>query len=146
MGTCSLAAKPPSEAPATPPPSVEVGTVLCTAVAPSTGRPSDRCLLREQFLHKAIVLVLAESTDGKLTACVLNRPTSTIAQFKTASGTPKRRVGFTGNRQIGGLIWLHHRKFQNMLSADEKEHLVKCENTQLQYNLGFKGMSLFMFS
>ena len=104
-----LLPKPKREAPSAPPPSVGVGTVLCTAVAPSTGRPADRCLLREQFLHKAILLVLAEATDGTLSACVLNRPTSTIAQFKSVLGSPKRRVGYTGSREIGGLLWLHHR-------------------------------------
>ena len=46
--------KPPWPTPSTPPPAVEVGSVLCTAVSPASGRPADRAMLREQFLHKAV--------------------------------------------------------------------------------------------
>ena len=110
VGVSSIEA-PPSSSP------VGVGTVLCTSVAPATGLPADRILLHEQFLHKAILLVLAESKDetkdtnggGRLSACVLNRPTSTIAQFRSVPGSPKRHVGYTGSSEIGGLLWLHYR-------------------------------------
>ena len=37
---------------------IRVGTVLLSTVSPVTGRPADRVLLEDQFLHKAILLVL----------------------------------------------------------------------------------------
>ena len=67
-----------------PPPSVEVGTVLCTAIAPSTNRPADRCLLREQFLHKAVLLVLAEATDADGTVQALGRLSVPAPRHSTA--------------------------------------------------------------
>ena len=37
---------------------IRVGTVLLSTVSPVTGRPADRLLLEDQFMHKAILLVL----------------------------------------------------------------------------------------
>ena len=37
---------------------IRVGTVLLSTVSPVTGRPADRVLLEDQFLHKAILLML----------------------------------------------------------------------------------------
>ena len=37
---------------------IRVGTVLLSTVSPVTGRPADRVLLEDQFMHKAILLVL----------------------------------------------------------------------------------------
>ena len=36
----------------------QVGTALLTTVAAASGRPAARFLLREQFVHKALLLVL----------------------------------------------------------------------------------------
>ena len=102
-----LLPKPPRPAPATAPVGVEAGTVLCSSVAADTGMPAERCLLRNQFLHKALLLVLQVAEDGTCTACVLNRPTASTMEFRLG-GTPRRRVGFTGDRDIGGQLWLYH--------------------------------------
>ena len=51
-----------------PPPSLSTGTVLLTTVSNSTGRPADRFLLRDQFLHKALLLVVAAEPNGRLSA------------------------------------------------------------------------------
>ena len=104
-----LVPKPPTPTPSTPPPAVTAGTVLCSTVAPATGRPSDRFLLDEQPLHKALVLVLADSgvRGGVLSAAILNRPTANTIQFSVA-GKPRRRVAYCGSRDLGGQIWLHH--------------------------------------
>ena len=107
----------PGLPPATPsPPSMGVaaGTVLCTTVAPATGRPADRCLLRDQYLHKAVLLVLSESggegADGTqmVSACILNRPTANEMVLNVA-GNPRRRVAFCGNLELGSRVWLHYR-------------------------------------
>ena len=95
--------------PSTLPPAVAAGTVLCTSVAPDTGRPAERVLLRDQYLHKALLLVLATASDGTASVCVLNRPTASVMEFKLA-GSPRRRVGYTGDRDLGGQIWLHHKR------------------------------------
>ena len=107
----------PVPTPSTPPPAVQAGTVLCSTVPSTSGHPPDRVLLDEQFLHKALLLVLGELPGGVLTACVLNRPTATVMQFKVP-GSPKRRLAYSGNRRkLGGgedadrngQLWLHHR-------------------------------------
>lgn len=98
------------------PPAVTAGTVLCTSVAPDTGRPAERVLLRDQYLHKALLLVLATAPDGTASVCVLNRPTASVMQFKLA-GSPRRRVGHTGDRDVGGQIWLHHKRHGDVDAA-----------------------------
>jgi len=95
--------------PATPPPPVKVGTVLLTMVSPESKMPADRILIHDQFLHKAVLVVLAEDgPDGKLSACILNRPTADVFRFNLP-GDPQRRVPFCGNLKLGGQLWLHHR-------------------------------------
>jgi len=103
-----LLTKPILPKPAAPPPDIRVGTVLVT-MSKDTGLPADRFLLHEQFLLKAVLLVLAEDKSGdKLTACILNRPTANLARFNLP-GDPTRRVAFCGDRALGGQLWLHHR-------------------------------------
>ena len=55
--------------------------------------------------------------DGRVSACVLNRPTASIVQFNT-KGTPRRRLPVCGDRPIrggrvdqdgSGRLWLHHK-------------------------------------
>lgn len=117
----------PDEAPSTPsapPPKVATGTVLCSMV-PAAG-PSSRILLDDQFLHKALLVVLDQGkaaegmeeladalaglvggqnvkmiggTGEPVRACVLNRPTNNLVRFNTA-GNPRRRVPFCGNSPI----------------------------------------------
>ena len=102
------------ETPSTLPQSVSVGTVLCTKAAPTTGRASDRFLLRDQYLHKAIILIIEQrEADGKWVGCVLNRPTATVVEFNTP-GKPRRRLPFCGDRRIraadgGGQLWLTYK-------------------------------------
>ena len=52
-----LLPKPAAPTPSTPPPLVTVGTALLATVGAS-GRPAARFLLREQFVHKGLLLVL----------------------------------------------------------------------------------------
>jgi len=73
--------------PSAPPPEVGPGTVLCSAVTPGSGVPAERFLLRDQFLHKAVLVVLGELPGGAVSACVLNRPTSS-----TRCVSPRRCV------------------------------------------------------
>jgi hypothetical protein len=131
---------PPLPAASRPEP-IQAGDVLCSMVPPDppsgasprgiaiSGRPADRFLLVDQFLHKAVMLVLdAGGTAGDeggggggggrgsvVRACVLNRPTNNLMRFRTP-GNPRRRVAFTGNRPLrradgtGGQLWLHRSK------------------------------------
>jgi len=106
--------------PSAPPPEVGPGTVLCSAVTPGSGVPAERFLLRDQFLHKAVLVVLGELPGGAVSACVLNRPTSSTVRFNL-SGRPSRRLLFGGDREVrgdglsaiggdgSGQLWLHHR-------------------------------------
>ena len=105
-----LLPKPPRPTPSAPPPEVSAGTVLCTTAAPASGRPADRCLLRDQFLHKALLLVLGGEAEGNamVSACILNRPTANEVVFNVP-GEPRRRVAFCGDRNLGAQVWLHHR-------------------------------------
>ena len=108
-----LLAKAPRKTPAAPPPIITAGSVFCSSVSADTGRPADRVLLREQFLHKAVLLCIGDyalEPDGKLVLCVLNRPTDTVMQLNVP-GSPRRRVAFTGSTQLAGngQLWLHHR-------------------------------------
>lgn len=113
-----LLPKPTTPAPSASPPQVAVGSVVCSRVAPATGRPADRVLLREQFLHKSVMLIIDElEQEGTWVACVLNRPTATLVQFNTP-GSPRRRLPvcgdkpFRGSRLNGdgsGQLWLHYR-------------------------------------
>jgi len=104
-----LLPKPGSQMPSAPPAEVKVGSVLVSTVSRQTGLPADRVLIHDQFLHKALLLVLAEGApDAKLSVCVLNRPTANLVHFNLP-GTPKTRVPFCGNRQLGSKVWLHHR-------------------------------------
>lgn len=106
---CHLVPKPTMPTPTTPPPAIKVGTVITTTVSPETKMPADRFLIHDQFLHKALMLVLAEDgTDGKLSACILNRPTADVFRFNVP-GNPQRRVPYCGNLELGGQLWLHHR-------------------------------------
>lgn len=94
-------------------PDVRVGTVFATTVNPLTNRPADRFLLDEQYLHKALLLVLDVSgPDGKISCCILNRPTASLFHFSNlpADGpaNPRRRVPFTGPDLLGSELWLHH--------------------------------------
>ena len=49
------------------------------------------------------------------------------------------------HRQKAMYVWLHHKKFDGLLSDDDKQHLAICEQKMTAYNLGFKGLALFMF-
>lgn len=131
---------PPPPLPASDRPGpIQVGDVLCSMVPPDpsleasargmapSGRPADRFLLTDQFLHKAVMLVLeggggdggkgggGGGKGGMVRACVLNRPTNNLMRFRTP-GNPRRRVAFTGNRPLrrtdgtGGQLWLHRSK------------------------------------
>lgn len=95
--------------PAVPPQEVTLGTVLATTVSPTTNLPSDRILLQDQFLHKALLLVV-DATPTTLVVCILNRPTEGKFQLTLPkSGKPlQRRVPFCGNIPVQDL-WLHHR-------------------------------------
>eukprot|EP00966_Prymnesium_polylepis_P204907 4747334-Prymnesium_polylepis.1 len=112
-----LLPKPSEPTPSAPPAEVRAGTVLCTTVQPASGRPADRFLLRDQFLHKAVLLVLGEVSNGAFAALVLNRPTANVIQFN-APGEPRRRLAFCGDRELrggrldpdgSGQLWLHTR-------------------------------------
>ena len=83
-------------------------TVLLTDVSAATGRIADRFLLREQYLHKALLLVVSEA-GGVVSAVVLNRPTASIMKFKTVGGKTRRRFPYCGGAQLNGQLWLHHR-------------------------------------
>eukprot|EP00308_Calcidiscus_leptoporus_P000972 CAMPEP_0119379438 /NCGR_PEP_ID=MMETSP1334-20130426/52681_1 /TAXON_ID=127549 /ORGANISM="Calcidiscus leptoporus, Strain RCC1130" /LENGTH=522 /DNA_ID=CAMNT_0007398943 /DNA_START=143 /DNA_END=1708 /DNA_ORIENTATION=- len=106
-----------STSPAMASPAVAVGVVLCSRAAPSSARVADRFLLRDQFLHKALLIVLGQGRDGQWLTCVLNRPSDAIIQLN-APGKPRRRMPICGNRPIGGSrldtgtgspLWLCHR-------------------------------------
>ena len=47
-------------------------------------------------------------------------------------------------RRKAFLLWLHHKKFDYLLSPEEKTFRDSCEQKSLQYNLAFKGLSLLM--
>ena len=94
-----LMPKPPRPTPSSLPPKVAVGALLATAVPASTGTPADRFLLRDQFLHKALLLVVAEGAGGTYGCIVLNRPTANIMEFKTPD-SPRRRVPFCATRRL----------------------------------------------
>jgi len=92
----------------TPPSPVSIGSVL------RSGRPADRFLLSDQFLHKALLLVAHELPDGGLVCCVLNRPTANLVQFHS-EGKPRRCISFGGDGRLrgggleidsNGLMWL----------------------------------------
>ena len=91
-----------------PPSPVTVGTVL------RAGSPADRFLLSEQFLHKALMLVVHELPGGASVACVLNRPTANLVQFHS-DNNPRRCISFGGDGRLrgeglgidaNGLMWL----------------------------------------
>ena len=112
-----LLPKPAAPTPSTPPPLVTVGTALLATVGAS-GRPAARFLLREQFVHKGLLLVLQADadSDGALLCAVLNRPTSASVSFNLP-GRPSRRLPICGSvplpRSLAkdgqGQLWLHHR-------------------------------------
>ena len=104
----NLLPKPPRPTPTAAPPAVAPGTVLLTDVSAATGRIADRFLLREQYLHKALLLVVSEA-GGVVSAVVLNRPTASIMKFKTVGGKTRRRFPYCGGAQLNGQLWLHHR-------------------------------------
>jgi len=104
-----LVPKPKSPTPSTPPSEIKVGTVLGTMASPQTSFPADRILIHDQYLHKSLLLILdASAPSGKVSAVILNRPTSQSFKF-TLPGSPKRRVPFTGNIPVGADLWLHYR-------------------------------------
>jgi len=108
-----LLPKKPSQLPpaAMLPPKIELGTVLSTMVSPESSLPADRVLIHEQFLHKALLLVLSaqeDGPDGKLSACILNRPTANRMRFNLP-GSPQHRIPFCGNLALSNQVWLHHR-------------------------------------
>ena len=94
--------------PSTPPPTVTTGSVMCMTVAAETGRPADRVLLRDQFLHKALVVVLDEQPNGKMRAAVLNRPTANVMQLNLPD-SPRRLLPYGGNLELANQLWLHHK-------------------------------------
>ena len=83
-----LLPKPAAPTPSTPPPLVTVGTALLATVGAS-GRPAARFLLREQFVHKGLLLVLQADadSDGALLCAVLNRPIS-VPPSRSEAQTP----------------------------------------------------------
>lgn len=89
-------------------PTVRVGTVL------RSGSPADRYLLSDQFLHKALMVVVHELSDGVAVCVVLNRPTANLVEFHT-EGKPRRCISFGGDGRMrggaldidsNGLLWL----------------------------------------
>jgi hypothetical protein len=86
--------------------------------------------LSEQFLHKALLLVVLDTSEsgqqpllpGQPAMCVavvLNRPTANIVQVHT-DNKPRRHITFGGEARLrgglagldvdsNGLLWLHHR-------------------------------------
>jgi len=88
---------------------VPVGTVL------RAGETADRVLLTDQFLHKALHVVVHELSPGGVTVhAVLNRPTANLVQMK-AEGSPRRCINFGGDGRLrgkgldiddNGLMWL----------------------------------------
>lgn len=84
------------------------------------GQGTRRFVLKDQFLHKGIVLVIHQTVAGICIAVVLNRATVNLVEFKL-DGRPRRCINFGGEnrlnnaemeRQLGidknGLMWLHH--------------------------------------
>ena len=60
-----LLPKPAAPTPSTPPPLVTVGTALLATVGAASGRPAARFLLREQFVHKGLLLVLQAQAQAQ---------------------------------------------------------------------------------
>lgn len=99
---------------------VEVGTVL------RSGEPASRFVLSDQFLHKALLLVVHELPDGTAVCVVLNRPTANLVQLHS-DGEPRRCVSFGGDGRLrgsglgidaNGLMWLCQRPtLQNLALA-----------------------------
>jgi len=103
-----LVPKPKPRSPATPPPEIKTGMVIGTMVSPETGLPADRFLIHDQYLHKALLLVIDASPGGRVSAIILNRPTASLFKLDFP-GNPQRRVSFCGDIAIGSELWLHHR-------------------------------------
>ena len=64
-----LLPKPAAPTPSTPPPLVTVGTALLATVCAASGRPAARFLLREQFVHKGLLLVLQAQAQAVHRQC-----------------------------------------------------------------------------
>ena len=66
-----------------------VGTVL------RAQHVEESFLLSEQFLHKALLIVLDGLEKGGVVAAVLNRPTANLVEFNTDK-RPRRCINFGG--------------------------------------------------
>ena len=88
-----------------------VGTVL------RAQHVEESFLLSEQFLHKALLIVLDGLEKGGVVAAVLNRPTAAVVRFNLP-GSPSRRLPVCGTQPLPpslatdgqGQLWLHHKK------------------------------------
>lgn len=73
----------------------------------------DNFLLADQFLHKALLIVLDELPGDSYIAAVLNRPTANLVEFNTPD-KPRRCISFGGDARLrgsrdvdeNGLMWL----------------------------------------
>ena len=104
-------------------PNVRVGTVL------RSGAPANRVVLTDQFLHKALFVVVHELPDGGYVGAVLNRPTANLVQFHS-DGKPRRCISFGGDGRLrgagldidsNGLMWLAQAsKLQGATTASDE--------------------------
>jgi len=89
-----------------------VGTVLrCGAAA--------NCFtLQDQYLYKALLVVLHQTPQGVTVLVTLNRPTANAVQLNLP-GRPKRHISFGGDARVrgnsldidsNGLLWLHQQE------------------------------------
>ena len=98
----------PGDAAAAAAAAVTVGTVLRAGTL-----AADRFLLSDQFLHKALMVVVHELGDGTHVAAVLNRPTANMVQLQVDQS--RRCISFGGDGRLrgqgldidaNGLMWL----------------------------------------
>lgn len=132
--------KPPWPTPSTPPPAVEVGSSARQSRQPLAGQRTAPCFGSSSCTRRCagygatsnapglplppltdaaacgdpsqVMLVVSEGR-GRLSACVLNRPTANAVEFRLL-GRPRRRLPFCGSSELsgkfGGQLWLSHRR------------------------------------
>eukprot|EP00316_Scyphosphaera_apsteinii_P001127 CAMPEP_0119329650 /NCGR_PEP_ID=MMETSP1333-20130426/76351_1 /TAXON_ID=418940 /ORGANISM="Scyphosphaera apsteinii, Strain RCC1455" /LENGTH=546 /DNA_ID=CAMNT_0007338819 /DNA_START=61 /DNA_END=1698 /DNA_ORIENTATION=- len=88
-----------------------------TGLVLRSGRNTTEFLLDEQYLHKALLLLLHETNQGVCICVVLNRPTANAVQLNLP-GRPRRHILFGGDARLraggldvdsNGLLWLHRK-------------------------------------
>ena len=108
------------------PPASEIGGLIIR-----TGKADSNFHLNQQYLHKAIVLMIAEVGRELCVGVVLNRPTNAIVKLGIP-GEPQRRLNFGGEAVIvgsgldadqNGLIWLHRNEVNITPYSTSDTHL-----------------------